>query len=887
MINTINHTINIDLANKINVNKSINIKKNDTNSHKFVINIFNNSVNYDLTGTSTRIYFLKNDNTKVFLDCVLDDILTGKISCILSTQVVSACGLTNSEITIYGASGEILTSVTFSFTVSNTIRDDAAIESVSEFTALTNALAVVTGIANKADKTYVDSQLVTVNTQLANNVSQLNANTSAIATAISGSPRNTYATLADLQTAHATDDGFNYLVSANNHIYDWISGAWTDTNVQFLPTPIADASVTPTKLSFLPVVGTLGKNLFDKTKITDGYYPVWSTGNLQAGATMSASDYTLISASTIYTVSHNHQLSFYDVNKVFISGIATPTTFTSPSNAMYVRIGILTANLSIYQFEKGSVKTVYEAYTTFIKTESLNLTTLKPLIVDFKNIVSKNLFDKTNITDGYYPNYNTGVLSASATYSASNFMAILPSVSYVVSHNYQIAFYDASYVYISGIATPSVFITPSNAVFARVGILTANLGVYQMEKGTVGTSYVSFGTKIGADTLDIDGIKNLVSGVVIKEIIVAPSGGDFSKISDAIASITDASELKHYLITVKEGTYNDTFRTKKYVDVVGVNKYKCIIDHTGIFANWLTESTIFGETTSRLENLWIKTYDAKYPVHSDAFTGAYLLTIKNCILEHRGCSQTGHAGTPLGIGIYENQFIDVIDCKLIGDDTEGCSGIFFHNFATSGGLGYRRLKVENCKISNVTYGFRPNGISDVNDQHNDALLINNDIQASTAEFMIDATTDLSWNIISRGNTLFKVFQPSNNYIVEQPKFTKKYKNTGIAILKGDVVLLNGANVVITSSDTLNSLLVVGVALEDISINGTGVVQTSGYVNNCRIGGSVSIANNDLLSSSITGRAEKTDIRPFAIAKGAFTGGGADVMIPIILLPNIA
>jgi hypothetical protein len=143
MINPIDHVINIDLANKINMNKSIVIKKNDTDSHKFVINIFNNSLTYDLTGTTSRIYFQKADDTKVFLDCTLDNALTGKLSCLLTTQALSYVGLVASEITIYGTAGEILTSVTFNFTVSEVIRDDVAIESTSEFTALTNALNAV------------------------------------------------------------------------------------------------------------------------------------------------------------------------------------------------------------------------------------------------------------------------------------------------------------------------------------------------------------------------------------------------------------------------------------------------------------------------------------------------------------------------------------------------------------------------------------------------------------------------------------------------------------------------------------------------------------------------------------------------------------------------
>jgi len=178
MINTINHNINIDLANKINMNQSINIKKNDTNSHKFVINIFNSSVAYDLTGTTSRIYFEKSDATKVFLDCTLDNALTGKLSCLLTTQALSYAGLVASEITIYGTAGEILTSVTFNFTVSEVIRDDAAIQSTSEFTALTNALTTIDRVdleVTNARKGEVNlgTKIGKIDTSLADNVTQL------------------------------------------------------------------------------------------------------------------------------------------------------------------------------------------------------------------------------------------------------------------------------------------------------------------------------------------------------------------------------------------------------------------------------------------------------------------------------------------------------------------------------------------------------------------------------------------------------------------------------------------------------------------------------------------------------------------------------------------
>ncbi|HEY8804305.1 MAG TPA: BppU family phage baseplate upper protein [Clostridium sp.] len=168
-INILNHIINIDLANSININQSINIKKNDANSHKFIITIFNNSLAYDLTGYTARIYFQKADTTKVFADCVIDSATDGKVSYILETQCVSCTGLVATEVTIYGTTSEILTSITFDFNVTEVIRDDSAIESTSEFTALSTALtsiqATIDGIVNIND----------LNASLLSNISTGNA----------------------------------------------------------------------------------------------------------------------------------------------------------------------------------------------------------------------------------------------------------------------------------------------------------------------------------------------------------------------------------------------------------------------------------------------------------------------------------------------------------------------------------------------------------------------------------------------------------------------------------------------------------------------------------------------------------------------------------------
>lgn len=251
MINTINHNLNIDLANKINMNQSISIKKNDTNSHKFIINIFSNSLGYDLTGTTARIYFEKLDNTKVFLNCTLDDAINGKMSSLLTTQCLSCVGLVACEITIYGTSGEILTSVTFNFDVEDIIRDDTSIQSTSEFTALTNALLTVNQydarIASNAaalsaipSQIYITEKAKQVDLDATNTKIALNA--TQIASLASGSPKGAFATLDSLNATFPTGATGTYIVAPA--LYFWNGSAWSILIASYQNALLANGGVT-------------------------------------------------------------------------------------------------------------------------------------------------------------------------------------------------------------------------------------------------------------------------------------------------------------------------------------------------------------------------------------------------------------------------------------------------------------------------------------------------------------------------------------------------------------------------------------------------------------------------------------------------------------------
>jgi len=100
--------------------------------------------------------------------------------------------------------------------------------------------------------------------------------------------------------------------------------------------------------------------------------------------------------------------------------------------------------------------------------------------------VGKNLFDKSTVTTGYIVSSSSGNLGASASYSASDFIAVTPSTTYTRKSDFYMAFYDLNKVFISGFSTGTgntTFTTPANAYYIRVTVSNAELSTYQLELG--------------------------------------------------------------------------------------------------------------------------------------------------------------------------------------------------------------------------------------------------------------------------------------------------------------------------------------------------------------------------------------------------------------------
>lgn len=115
---------------------------------------------------------------------------------------------------------------------------------------------------------------------------------------------------------------------------------------------LADKSVSLDALAFTEST----VNLFDMTKVTQGYYVNPTTGQLSVNASYVASDFINISDATQTTKNNTNNLyAYYDASYNFIPTTTTQTqTFTKPSNAVYERISVLKTEVDKAMLVKGA-----------------------------------------------------------------------------------------------------------------------------------------------------------------------------------------------------------------------------------------------------------------------------------------------------------------------------------------------------------------------------------------------------------------------------------------------------------------------------------------------------------------------------------------------------
>lgn len=117
----------------------IQVKQSD-NARYLLFRILDNGVPFDLSNKTVRVYGLKPDGTKVFNNLTIINAARGLAELQLTTQMLVKPGCLKLELVIYEAT-DILSTTKFDIDIISCIRDDGAIESTNEFSALTVALA--------------------------------------------------------------------------------------------------------------------------------------------------------------------------------------------------------------------------------------------------------------------------------------------------------------------------------------------------------------------------------------------------------------------------------------------------------------------------------------------------------------------------------------------------------------------------------------------------------------------------------------------------------------------------------------------------------------------------------------------------------------------------
>ena len=131
----INLEINKDLYNPIQV------KQNDT-ARYLLFNLLDNGVPFSLENKTVRVYGVKPDGTKVFNNLTIVNAQGGLAELQLTSQMLAKSGWLKLELVIYEAT-DILSTIKFDIDVIASLREDAAIESTNEFSALTLGLSKV------------------------------------------------------------------------------------------------------------------------------------------------------------------------------------------------------------------------------------------------------------------------------------------------------------------------------------------------------------------------------------------------------------------------------------------------------------------------------------------------------------------------------------------------------------------------------------------------------------------------------------------------------------------------------------------------------------------------------------------------------------------------
>ncbi len=178
-------------------------------------------------------------------------------------------------------------------------------------------------------------------------------------------------------------------------------------------------------------------------------------------------------------------------------------------------------------------------------------------------------------------------------------------------------------------------------------------------------------------------------------------------ITAALAGISDASARNTYLIYVPDGTYSEEFTAKDYVDIVGESRAGVIVQSSSGTTDTITTGGIMCMIANLTVTHTFNTGDSgvcQYPIHIDTDTSGQTPTDPDnstTVLYKLNIYSYGTgAKAGLGIGLWENQNLYIVDCVCSSAES---AGVFCHNQESSGAPC--NLYMEDVTGSGGTHGF--------------------------------------------------------------------------------------------------------------------------------------------------------------------------------------
>jgi lysophospholipase L1-like esterase len=346
-----------------------------------------------------------------------------------------------------------------------------------------------------------------------------------------------------------------------------------------------------------------GPNRFNAATVTLEFRVNHTTGALVAAAGWWASDFIPVAASSPYWTKVSWYRAYYDDSQTFISGvnvgsITGGTTFTTPAGAAYVRDSHFEqSRIATQVVAEGSTSRPWTAYQLQVPPEILREVTPSVLVTDAATgatlgdalaslaVVAgppANAFNPATVTDGFYFNTTTGVMTAGADWHTSDFIPVTAGNAYAGNLVWYIAWFTRAQVFISGSnLTPQgakTFTAPAGAVYARFswfGSTAPSIIVFR-----AGTSAVLPPIPYTAASVDASLIKHTATlnlPATIPALVGAETnlyfdgivGGDYALYDvDINCSIGTQQAERWTVVPASAGTYALTFDL--YRDGVGV-----------------------------------------------------------------------------------------------------------------------------------------------------------------------------------------------------------------------------------------------------------------------------------------------------------------------------